>query len=221
MNGDKRVASPSRDGDAGAGPIKRARAEEDAAQPPASDAAGGADAPLPVAPVRRSCTHEIVYPDGWDAAAVEAFNAAQAARPLPAKPAKEYPFPLDSFQATAAECLERGRSVLVAAHTSAGKTVVAQYAFAMALRCAAAATHCVASAALQRWRNASRGAARVRKRVAARAAAACNAGADASTLPCAATGSASFTRRHSRRCLTRSSASSLTSSATWACSPAT
>lgn len=140
MDGEKRVASPSRDGDAGAGPIKRARAEEDAAQAPPEDTAGGADAPLPVAPVRRSCTHEVVYPDGWDAAAVEAFNTAQAARPLPAKPAKEYPFPLDSFQATAAECLERGRSVLVAAHTSAGKTVVAQYAFAMALRCAAAAT---------------------------------------------------------------------------------
>ena len=137
MDGDKRVASPSRDGDAGAGPSKRARAEEDAgaAQPPAGDA----DAPLPVAPARRTCTHEVVYPDGWDAAAVEAFNAASAARPLPAKPAKEYPFPLDSFQATAAECLERGQSVLVAAHTSAGKTVVAQYAFAMALRWAATA----------------------------------------------------------------------------------
>ena len=137
MDGDKRVASPSRDGDAGAGPSKRARAEEDAAaaQPPAGDA----DSPLPVVPARRTCTHEVVYPDGWDAAAVEAFNAASAARPLPAKPAKEYPFPLDSFQATAAECLERGQSVLVAAHTSAGKTVVAQYAFAMALRCGAAA----------------------------------------------------------------------------------
>ena len=137
MDGDKRVASPSRDGDAGAGPSTRARAEEDAAaaQPPAGDA----DAPLPVVPARRTCTHEVVYPDGWDAAAVEAFNAASAARPLPAKPAKEYPFPLDSFQATAAECLERGQSVLVAAHTSAGKTVVAQYAFVMALRCGAAA----------------------------------------------------------------------------------
>ena len=137
MDGDKRVASPSRDGDAGAGPSKRARAEDDAAA--AQPAAGDADAPLPVVPARRSCTHEVVYPDGWDAAAVEAFNAASAARPLPAKPAKEYPFPLDSFQATAAECLERGQSVLVAAHTSAGKTVVAQYAFAMALRCEAAA----------------------------------------------------------------------------------
>ncbi len=31
-------------------------------------------------------------------------------------------------------CLERGQSVLVSAHTSAGKTVVAEYAIAMALR---------------------------------------------------------------------------------------
>ena len=29
MDGEKRVASPSRDGDAGAGPSKRARAEEE------------------------------------------------------------------------------------------------------------------------------------------------------------------------------------------------
>jgi ATP-dependent RNA helicase DOB1 len=32
------------------------------------------------------------------------------------------------------DCLEAGHDVLVAAHTSAGKTVVAEYAFAMALR---------------------------------------------------------------------------------------
>jgi ATP-dependent RNA helicase DOB1 len=32
------------------------------------------------------------------------------------------------------DCLEKGESVLVSAHTSAGKTVVAQYAIAMALR---------------------------------------------------------------------------------------
>jgi len=34
----------------------------------------------------------------------------------------------------AVDCLEKGESVLVSAHTSAGKTVVAQYAIAMALR---------------------------------------------------------------------------------------
>lgn len=48
--------------------------------------------------------------------------------------AKSYPFQIDPFQQIAINCMEAGHSVLVAAHTSAGKTVVAEYAFAMALR---------------------------------------------------------------------------------------
>ena len=47
--------------------------------------------------------------------------------------AKQYEFELDPFQATAVACLEREESVMVAAHTSAGKTVVAEYAIAKAL----------------------------------------------------------------------------------------
>lgn len=42
-------------------------------------------------------------------------------------PAKEYPFILDPFQKEALLCLENNQSVLVSAHTSAGKTVVAVY----------------------------------------------------------------------------------------------
>ena len=42
-----------------------------------------------------------------------------------------FPFPLDSFQLQAVYHLERGESVFVAAHTSAGKTVVAEYAIAL------------------------------------------------------------------------------------------
>lgn len=48
-------------------------------------------------------------------------------------PAKEYPFILDSFQTEAILCIENNQSVLVSAHTSAGKTVVAEYAVALAL----------------------------------------------------------------------------------------
>ncbi|XP_042452595.1 DExH-box ATP-dependent RNA helicase DExH11-like isoform X2 [Zingiber officinale] len=44
----------------------------------------------------------------------------------------DFPFELDSFQKEAIYYLERGESVFVAAHTSAGKTVVAEYAFALA-----------------------------------------------------------------------------------------
>lgn len=54
--------------------------------------------------------------------------------PTDRPPARQYPFTLDPFQQRAVECLERNESVLVSAHTSAGKTVVAEYAIAMALR---------------------------------------------------------------------------------------
>ncbi|KAK6935765.1 Ski2, N-terminal domain [Dillenia turbinata] len=46
--------------------------------------------------------------------------------------ALEFPFELDRFQKQAIYYLEKGDSVFVAAHTSAGKTVVAEYAFALA-----------------------------------------------------------------------------------------
>jgi len=48
--------------------------------------------------------------------------------------ARKYAFPLDAFQQQAVKCLEQRESVMVSAHTSAGKTVVAEYALAMALR---------------------------------------------------------------------------------------
>jgi superfamily II RNA helicase len=49
-------------------------------------------------------------------------------------PATTFPFELDEFQKKSILCLENRESVLVSAHTSAGKTVVAQYAIAMAKR---------------------------------------------------------------------------------------
>jgi ATP-dependent RNA helicase DOB1 len=52
----------------------------------------------------------------------------------PPKPAKEYPFKLDPFQEQAVHYIERNESVLVSAHTSAGKTVCAEYAIARSLR---------------------------------------------------------------------------------------
>lgn len=47
-------------------------------------------------------------------------------------PARVWPFQLDTFQQEAIYHLEQGDSVFVAAHTSAGKTVVAEYAISMA-----------------------------------------------------------------------------------------
>lgn len=46
--------------------------------------------------------------------------------------AHKYPFELDDFQKEAVYHLEQGDSVFVAAHTSAGKTVVAEYAISLA-----------------------------------------------------------------------------------------
>ena len=48
--------------------------------------------------------------------------------------AKAWPFELDTFQKEAVYHLESGDSVFVAAHTSAGKTVVAEYAIALAAK---------------------------------------------------------------------------------------
>jgi antiviral helicase SKI2 len=47
-------------------------------------------------------------------------------------PAIIYPFELDDFQKRACYRLEQGNCVFVAAHTSAGKTVCAEYAIALA-----------------------------------------------------------------------------------------
>ncbi|XP_050084334.1 exosome RNA helicase MTR4 [Anopheles aquasalis] len=71
-----------------------------------------------------ACTHEVaVYPDQ------DYVPLAAASGP----PAKEYPFVLDPFQREAILCIENNQSVLVSAHTSAGKTVVAEYAIAKSL----------------------------------------------------------------------------------------
>lgn len=74
-------------------------------------------------PSAKNCLHECVKPDGW---------VTTEYPPLP--PAKEYPYTLDPFQQEAVACLEKRESVLVSAHTSAGKTTVAEYAIAMAFR---------------------------------------------------------------------------------------
>jgi ATP-dependent RNA helicase DOB1 len=80
---------------------------------------------------RCTCIHTVSIPathTGYDPGKISCWPPSRRA------PAKEYPFTLDSFQIEACKCLEAGESVLVAAHTSAGKTVVAEYAIALSLR---------------------------------------------------------------------------------------
>ncbi|XXQ38758.1 Helicase ATP-binding domain-containing protein [Plasmodiophora brassicae] len=73
------------------------------------------------------CVHERVFPPRYD-------RSSHTVKEPPVEPAKKYPFVLDRFQQISVDCLENNESVLVAAHTSAGKTVVAEYAIAMSLR---------------------------------------------------------------------------------------
>ncbi|KAJ4966181.1 hypothetical protein NE237_018030 [Protea cynaroides] len=74
-----------------------------------------------------ACVHDVSYPEGF------VHRSSSAAREE-TKPAKEFPFKLDPFQSEAIKCLDNEESVMVSAHTSAGKTVVALYAIAMSLR---------------------------------------------------------------------------------------
>lgn len=50
------------------------------------------------------------------------------------EPALKYPFKLDRFQRDGIIALERNENILITAHTSAGKTVLAEYAIAKALK---------------------------------------------------------------------------------------
>uniref|UniRef100_A0A1D1YM54 Superkiller viralicidic activity 2-like 2 n=1 Tax=Anthurium amnicola TaxID=1678845 RepID=A0A1D1YM54_9ARAE len=82
----------------------------------------------------RTCVHEVAVPTGYASPKDESAHGT-IADPLYTGPmAKTYPFDLDPFQRVSVACLERNESVLVSAHTSAGKTAVAEYAIAMSFR---------------------------------------------------------------------------------------
>ncbi|XP_048489059.1 exosome RNA helicase MTR4 isoform X1 [Plutella xylostella] len=71
------------------------------------------------------CTHEVAIPPNHEYAPLV---------PNSSEPAKQYSFILDPFQKEAIMCIDNIQSVLVSAHTSAGKTVVAEYAIALSLK---------------------------------------------------------------------------------------
>lgn len=110
----KTLESPTTDGQS---PQKSQKSEDN-----------GNDQPIRIdEPV--ACLHHVSYPEKY---------VQSRSQPQPSveksKPAKEFPFELDPFQSEAIKCLDVGESVMVSAHTSAGKTVVALYAIAMSLR---------------------------------------------------------------------------------------
>ena len=98
-------------------------AEEPANKRPRTEAAASSSS---AAAGSSSCTHEIVLPS----------TPISPPPPLaePADfPAFKFPFTLDAFQRKALAAIEAGESVMVSAHTSAGKTVVARHAIAVSL----------------------------------------------------------------------------------------
>jgi ATP-dependent RNA helicase DOB1 len=64
-----------------------------------------------------NCVHEVAVPKSIQYTRIDDGQRKEMV--------KTYPFELDSFQSEAIDCLNNYQSVLVSAHTSAGKTVVA------------------------------------------------------------------------------------------------
>ena len=77
--------------------------------------------------LRHQVRHQVAVPPGYPYVPI-------ANHVPPAKPAREYKFTLDPFQQVSVHAIQRNESVLVSAHTSAGKTVVAEYAIAQCLQ---------------------------------------------------------------------------------------
>lgn len=81
------------------------------------------------------CHHDVAIPPNYETPTLDPEIYGTIHEPkYSGEMAKKYPFQLDNFQAFSVACIERNESVLVAAHTSAGKTAVAEYAIAKALK---------------------------------------------------------------------------------------
>jgi ATP-dependent RNA helicase DOB1 len=84
--------------------------------------------------LKRACVHEVAVPNDYTPTKEETIHGTLDNPVFNGDMAKTYPFKLDPFQSVSVACLERKESILVSAHTSAGKTAVAEYAIAMAFR---------------------------------------------------------------------------------------
>lgn len=71
--------------------------------------------------------HQVALPPDYDYVPISEHKP-------PVEPARTWPFTLDPFQQVSVASIQRNESVLVSAHTSAGKTVVAEYAIAQCLK---------------------------------------------------------------------------------------
>ncbi|CAB4066669.1 MTR4 [Lepeophtheirus salmonis] len=126
LGSNKRTGSPVDKDEAGSADLKRSKIEEEAE----GDNALSLVESAPRIRIQSlegmvGCTHEVALPPGQDYIPLS---------PLKSNPYKTYAFALDSFQTQAIACIENNQSVLVSAHTSAGKTVTAEYAIALSLK---------------------------------------------------------------------------------------
>lgn len=71
--------------------------------------------------------HQVALPPDYDYVPINEHKP-------PEDPARTWEFTLDPFQQVSIASIQRNESVLVSAHTSAGKTVVAEYAIAQCLK---------------------------------------------------------------------------------------
>jgi ATP-dependent RNA helicase DOB1 len=133
------VAAPVQDAPARHAPSKRQKRDTDA-EPVVTDAfeteqsrevaaAAGLQAQQDGQAVVLShqVRHQVALPPDYDYVPISEH------RP-PKEAAKTWPFTLDPFQQVSVASIQRNESVLVSAHTSAGKTVVAEYAIAQCLK---------------------------------------------------------------------------------------
>ncbi|KAG0369765.1 hypothetical protein BGZ54_008959, partial [Gamsiella multidivaricata] len=91
------------------------------------------DTVIPVAAPKRTITAAQTKSREW-AHVVDVNESFDDFHTLVPEMAHPFPFELDTFQKRAVYHLEKGECVFVAAHTSAGKTVVAEYAIALAAK---------------------------------------------------------------------------------------
>ena len=140
--GDTEPAVEAEEGEADAADekeAKRRRVEDEAAAPVVTDtfqteqsrevaASGGLQGKEDGSLVlQHNIQHQVSLPPDYDYVPISQHKS-------PEHPARTWPFELDPFQKVSIASIERGESVLVSAHTSAGKTVVAEYAIAQSLK---------------------------------------------------------------------------------------
>lgn len=81
-------------------------------------------------PVSETLMNDAEYDKKW-AHVIDVNSTSENFDDLESRMCKKWPFELDLFQKEAISQLEKGNSVFVAAHTSAGKTLIAEYAIAL------------------------------------------------------------------------------------------